>query len=543
MGRTKGSKNKVIKQKQTQKQIVNVNINQPEKKKRKPRTKKTSSTPVIYTSNDVLKYGQSSLGKPSDSLYYSRPPIVAQAIPAMAGESNILLPPNDTNIERVLQEMKIKTEKLIKPIKKMTDSSTQEILNIEPTTKLELKPEQLSVISSSNKIRIPRKKPFTLTGEIVQRKHTDMQTDAPKINLTDTGSTEVFTIPSKIDDYKKVLTKANKDMESIIKTLSKKNKKSTMETQTEPKSVSSVATETMVIGPTHEEKKKAADKINAAASRAIMQNVVREQLAVNKLSSVMASKLNSEKLKTVLAGKTLVNAAKRTRIQKKYNIKRDQKEESTFNKLEGQLNNVEEILKVVRQHTKLKPLIKVSDLPQKTFNVLSESIKKVKNEKLTKPLINISDLPNQAYDVLSEASKPKQLYSAQMVSRQLMEEENLRKLQLEKDNALKEDAAIKLQSKIKRLKPQNDLNQIKQAKEVIGGRAKALLTGKADFLYSPKLKKSMIIDKSIVGKPLAVATRGKKLVSKKKQGAAIEGAAIRKDFLDLQRTYKPIMKK
>ncbi len=32
MARTQGSKNKVIKQKQTQKQLVNVDINQPEKK-------------------------------------------------------------------------------------------------------------------------------------------------------------------------------------------------------------------------------------------------------------------------------------------------------------------------------------------------------------------------------------------------------------------------------------------------------------------------------------------------------------------------------
>ena len=181
MSRTKGSKNKVIKQKQTQKQVVNVNINQPEKKKRKPRTKKPKPEPqIIKVVNDkpLINYGDASIGKPSDNLYYSRQPTVVQVIPSI--ESSALLPPNDTPIEKVLQNMKIKTEKLIKKDKKLTDSGTEEILNLEPSIpkKKELIKEPLLLgVQSEKKIRIPKKEPFKLTGEILQRKNTDMQTE------------------------------------------------------------------------------------------------------------------------------------------------------------------------------------------------------------------------------------------------------------------------------------------------------------------------------------------------------------------------------
>ena len=122
-------------------------------------------------------------------------------------------------------------------------------------------------------------------------------------------------------------------------------------------------------------------------------------------------------------------------------------------------------------------------------------------------------------------------------------------MELEKDKAMRDEAAKKLQASIKRLK-QPKIKDIKKAKEIIGGRVKTLLTGKAEFMYIPETKRSIIVDKSIVGKALAVSTRGKKLISKKKQTAAVKGAqnrkekeAINKDYLDLAQKYKPIMRK
>jgi hypothetical protein len=143
---------------------------------------------------------------------------------------------------------------------------------MEPKKKFELKPETLTTTAPrGTKILLP-KQPFKLTGEIVQRKNTDMQTDIPKRRsltdsgsstlytqepkqkrkLTDSGSNEIFNIPSETRDYKSVLNAANKEMKALVQKvekLSKKKETKPIETQTEPniKSVSSVATETQAI--------------------------------------------------------------------------------------------------------------------------------------------------------------------------------------------------------------------------------------------------------------------------------------------------------
>ena len=133
--KSKTSKNN-IKQKQTQKQIVNVNINQTKKPstRRKPReNNKPPQNPVIY------QYGESSTGRPSDNLLYNRPPVIAQIIPAMGGDTNALMPPNNTSIETILKAMKEKTDRIMRPTKKLVDSGTQEKFNMEPKKKLELK--------------------------------------------------------------------------------------------------------------------------------------------------------------------------------------------------------------------------------------------------------------------------------------------------------------------------------------------------------------------------------------------------------------------
>jgi hypothetical protein len=268
--KSKPIKNNQIKQKQTQKQVVNVNINQAKTTKQKPRKTKPKppQTPIIY------KYGQPSTGNPSDNLYYNRPPVIAQIIPAMGGETSSLLPPNNTSIENILQIMKNKTDKIMKPTKKLVETGTQEIFNMEPKKKLELKQELLITAPRGSKLQIPKQPPFKLTGEIVQRKNTDMQTEAPKRRqLTDTGSNEVFNIPSETSDYKSILNAANKEMKVLVKRvekLTKKKETKPMETQTEmPKiQTSSINTQTtaqkekkLIFNPKKIEKRKQINKL------------------------------------------------------------------------------------------------------------------------------------------------------------------------------------------------------------------------------------------------------------------------------------------
>jgi len=113
---------------------------------------------------------------------------------------------------------------------------------MEPKKKLEIKPEQLITAPRGSKIQIPKQPPFKLTGEIVQT--------VPKQRkiLTDSGTNELFNIPSETRDYKTILNAANKEMKSLVKKVEKLSKKKVtkpIETQTEPniKAVSSVATE------------------------------------------------------------------------------------------------------------------------------------------------------------------------------------------------------------------------------------------------------------------------------------------------------------
>lgn len=234
--KAKITKKNEIKQKQTQKQVVNVNINQPKTTNKKSRKSnpKSPQRPIIYS------YGQPSMGNPSDNLIYSRPPQIAQIIPAMGGETSSLLPPNNTNTENILKAMKDKTNKIMKPTKTLTDSGTNEIFNMEPKKKLELKPEQLVTAPRGTKLQIPKQPPFKLTGEIVQRKNTDMQTELPKRKiLSDTGPNEVFYTPSETKDYKTILNAANKEMSNLIQRIEKLSTKKrkemkTMGTQIEP---------------------------------------------------------------------------------------------------------------------------------------------------------------------------------------------------------------------------------------------------------------------------------------------------------------------
>ncbi len=129
-----------------------------------------------------------------------------------------------------------------------------------------------------------------------------------------------------------------------------------------------------------------------------------------------------------------------------------------------------------------------------------------------------------------------------MKQRQLVGEAELRQMEATKGQAIKDEAAKKLQATTKRIRPQNDLKQIRQAKEKIGAAAKSLLTEKVNSSYSPTINKTAIWNKNTVGQPLAVNKRFK-LVSKKRHDAAVAGYENRAAYLDMAEHYKTIMTK
>ena len=388
--KAKSSKND-IKQKQTQKQIVNVNINQSKTtKKRKPSENKKPRKQIIFDSS----YGQPTLGNPSNNLYYNSPPVIAQVIPPFGGQTNSLLPPNNSSIENILKSIKDKTDKLMRPSKKLVDSGTNEIFNMEPKKKLELKQEKLITAPRGSKLQIParREPPFKLTGEIVQRKNTDMQTEAPKRKkLTDTGSNTLYTQEPKI------------------------------------KTVSSVATEANVKTPSFKEMVDASTKIKTAVKGKIYSKDYNEYIpeyrAADKLKSAMKAKIYPEKLKEFQAvNKTLGPMIKQSFKRNKYIVKRDRyidrKEENKLNTLEAQTSYIENVLKQVDEKHKgneMDKLIKKSIKNNAATNlqkvVRGHSIrKKIEKEKLIKPLakvldINVSKPVNNSLNILKQATK------------------------------------------------------------------------------------------------------------------------------------------
>ena len=389
--KAKSSKND-IKQKQTQKQIVNVNINQSKTtKKRKPsENKKAPRKQIIFDSS----YGQPTLGNPSNNLYYNSPPVIAQVIPPFGGQTNSLLPPNNSSIENILKSIKDKTDKLMRPSKKLVDSGTNEIFNMEPKKKLELKQEKLITVPRGSKLQIParREPPFKLTGEIVQRKNTDMQTDVPKRrSLSDSVTSVLYTQEPKL------------------------------------KTVSSVATEANVKTPSFKEMVDASTKIKTAVKGKIYSKDYNEYIpeyrAADKLKSAMKAKIYPEKLKEFQAvNKTLGPMIKQSFKRNKYIVKRDRyidrKEENKLNTLEAQTSYIENVLKQVDEKHKgneMDKLIKKSIKNNAATNlqkvVRGHSIrKKIEKEKLIKPLakvldINVSKPVNNSLNILKQAKK------------------------------------------------------------------------------------------------------------------------------------------
>jgi hypothetical protein len=194
-------------------------------------------------------------------------------------------------------------------------------------------------------------------------------------------------------------------------------------------------------------------------------------------------------------------------------------------------NNIrEKYEKAISEH----PVLNTDLQNKKLDNVAATKINSVIKGHLARKdtrnkIINLASTEKAAATTLQSAIRNRTAKRDMMKQRQLVGEAELKQMEAAKDKAIKDDAAKKLQASIKRIKPQNNLNQIKQAKEQIGAKAKRLLTEKVNSIYIPKIKKTAILNKFAVGQRLVVNKR-KQLVSKKKHDAGVFGYETRQDF-------------
>ena len=156
--------------------------------------------------------------------------------------------------------------------------------------------------------------------------------------------------------------------------------------------------------------------------------------------------------------------------------------------------------------------------------------------------VNQAALKQPAIIKIQSAVRNRTAKRDMMNQRQQVGEAQLRQMEAVKDNAIKDDAAKKIQATAKKVLPQKDLKEVKQAKEKIGAVAKRLLTERVSSTYSPAVNRTAIWNKNTIGQPLVVNKR-LKLVSKKKHVAAVAGYENRQVFLDLADHYKSIMTK
>ena len=165
-------------------------------------------------------------------------------------------------------------------------------------------------------------------------------------------------------------------------------------------------------------------------------------------------------------------------------------------------------------------------------------------------MVKSGDIQNAA------AARTRRINEKTIKARQLVNDVKVKQLEAVKNDAINNEAAIILQSSIRRQNAKKDKNIInlrmadagdkigkiktEKATERIKANVKRLLTRKPDFHYNKEIKKAFILNKNVVGEPLAVS-KNLKLVSKKKQKAAKEGYENRLAFLDMAEKYKDIM--
>jgi hypothetical protein len=215
------------------------------------------------------------------------------------------------------------------------------------------------------------------------------------------------------------------------------------------------------------------------------------------------------------------------------------------NKVEERANQIDKsalvIQKRFRQNKRKSTPITISNEPPistiKPANLIADNV----SRNIVKNSLN-KIVRNQNAVKIQSAIRKQTAKRTMMKQRQLVGEEQLRQMEAAKRQAINDDAAKKLQASIKRVTPQNNLNQIKQAKEKIGAVSKRLMTERVDSTYSPTINKTAIWNKPTVGQPLVV-NKQLKIVSKKKHDAAVTGYENRAAFLEMAKQYKPIMTK
>ena len=149
----------------------------------------------------------------------------------------------------------------------------------------------------------------------------------------------------------------------------------------------------------------------------------------------------------------------------------------------------------------------------------------------------------QSATKIQSAMRNKTAKRDMMKQRQTVREVELKQLEAIKQGKINDNAAQLLQSASKRVAAQGKIKDIKGSKDKIDAVVKRLLTEQVRSDYSPTIKKTMIWNKNTVGQELAYSDRSKKLVSKKKRDAGLEGSQNRAAFLDVAEQYSSIMKK
>jgi len=516
MPRTKGSKNK-LKQTQKQSQVVNVNITQEKKVvKRKPRAKKPSKEPPI-----LYDIGEPSLGRPSDNSLYTRPPIVAQVIPQIGRDSQALLPPKDTGVESVLANIRNKTENILEKQKvksKLTDTGSNEILNIPPKIK-----EIKDVGTEPTKTK---RKPLHDLGstdvfEIKPKETKEIGTVPSNNEMTDTLKPKILKL-----DKNKISKRKSKEM--YLKTTQGLTTKTDLQTDNVPVIQKEYLTSHFAPPSpeqTKKEYKQRAQKIIDSAP----------------VASSSMSELISKKSITAKYSDISGNKEKRQRVDEKV-----EKEKTEGAKLSKRLSNVADI--TTKQLYGSNHPLNIENNKIDMSNISDFLTKRETKEQKKK-------MKKEAFKAYTELDKlQKDLESKQaMKNRQKEDALKLKEMESAKKKQIDNDAASKLQAVMKR-KQTPSMNKIKESVDVIGSKTKALLTRKIDpapFYRYPANKsidtrgfipKTSIRNIFSVGEPLVVSKK-LKLVSKKKNKAAVEGYQNRLAYLDMADKYKSIMTK
>ena len=289
-------------------------------------------------------------------------------------------------------------DKLMKPEKKLIDSGAEEVLKMEPTIpkKLNLQPDK--IIVGAPKVRLTRK----------------IKTEPKK---PDTDPTQVFNMPSKTDDYKKRLTAANKEMESVLKRNAQKEEEKQKE-----------------------EYKKAVERRRQQLLSTTPQTSLQTaptKLTPNKQTDYEKQLLETRQKARKLFEESLQKNKPTTQLQTG-----DYKSGINQNEVDASLNSTAQSIAKYRK--------KVD-----ATRTVQASIRRLNQPKM-------KDIKRQ--NLLAEASIPKNNYAALKTMAQLVSAEELKKMELEKDKAMKDEAARKVQASIRRLK-QPKIKDIKKLKK------------------------------------------------------------------------------